>query len=205
MIFRLIKMIWSTCKVCILRAKNKQVSIGDNVFLARRFNVKNGSRRNDHIISFGNDCFLNCSIYFEKDSISTVLVGNNVYMGSGVSIYCTEKIHIGNNVTIAWDVVFYDHNSHPIDFIKRRQVVKDFVGNYKSNSTGHEADWTNVKSGSIVVGNDAWIGFGCIILKDTVIGDRSIVSAGSVVRGTFPSDVIIAGNPAKVVGEVEPK
>jgi acetyltransferase-like isoleucine patch superfamily enzyme len=205
MFFNVIKKIWSRYNVYILRAKNHKVNIGHNIFLPRRFKIVNSSGRSDHIISFGNNCFLNCSIFFEKDSISNVLVGNDVYLGSGVSIYCTEKVEIGNNVTVAWDVVFYDHNSHPLDFMKRRQVVSNFVENYKGNSADCNVDWTDVKSGSIVVGNDVWIGFGCIILKDTVIGDRSIISAGSVVRGRFPSDVIIAGNPAVVVGEVKQK
>jgi acetyltransferase-like isoleucine patch superfamily enzyme len=38
-----------------------------------------------------------------------------------------------------------------------------------------------------------------IILKGTKIGKRCVVGAGSVVHGTFPDDVIIAGNPAKIV------
>jgi len=203
MFFSLIKNIWSRYKVYSLRVKYKKASIGDNIFLPRRFRIVNSSGRSDHIMSFGNNSFLNCSIFFEKASISSVIIGNNGYLGSGVSIYCTEKIELGNNVTVAWDVVFYGHNSHPLDFMERRQIVSDFVKNYTSNSPDRDIDWANVKSGSILIGNDVWIGFGCIILKDTIIGDRSIVSAGSVVRGTFPSDVIIAGNPAKVVGQVK--
>jgi acetyltransferase-like isoleucine patch superfamily enzyme len=53
--------------------------------------------------------------------------------------------------------------------------------------------------GKIKIGNDVFIGTNCIILYNTTIGNRSIVGAGSVVRGQFPDDSIIMGNPAKVI------
>ena len=43
------------------------------------------------------------------------------------------------------------------------------------------------------------IGCNALILKGTEIGDGSVVGAGSVVSGKFPKNVVIAGNPSKVV------
>ena len=42
-----------------------------------------------------------------------------------------------------------------------------------------------------------------IILKGTNIGKNCIIGAGSVVHGTFPDNVIIAGNPAKIIKEIK--
>lgn len=53
--------------------------------------------------------------------------------------------------------------------------------------------------GKIKIGNNVFIGNNCIILPNTTIGDNSIVGAGSVVRGTFPENSVIIGNPAKVI------
>jgi len=53
--------------------------------------------------------------------------------------------------------------------------------------------------GPVKIGNNVFIGNHAIILKDTDIGDNTIVGAGSVVSGVFPSDVVIAGVPAKIV------
>jgi acetyltransferase-like isoleucine patch superfamily enzyme len=53
--------------------------------------------------------------------------------------------------------------------------------------------------GKIIIGNNVFIGINCTILPNTTIGNNSIVGAGSVLRGKFPDDSVIVGNPAKVV------
>lgn len=53
--------------------------------------------------------------------------------------------------------------------------------------------------GQIKIGNNVFIGNNCTILPNTVIGDNCIIGAGSVVRGQFPDNSVIVGNPAKVV------
>ena len=55
----------------------------------------------------------------------------------------------------------------------------------------------------VTIGNNVFIGTKAVILKGTTIGDNCIVGAGSVVRGTFPDGVVIAGNPAKVICTVK--
>lgn len=53
--------------------------------------------------------------------------------------------------------------------------------------------------GRIKIGNNVFIGNNCTILPNTVIGDNCIVGAGSTVRGQFPENSVIIGNPGKVV------
>ena len=53
--------------------------------------------------------------------------------------------------------------------------------------------------GKIKIGNNVFIGNNCTILPNTVIGNNCIVGAGSVVRGKFPDNCVIFGNPAKEV------
>lgn len=55
--------------------------------------------------------------------------------------------------------------------------------------------------GKIKIGNNVFIGINCIILLNTTIGDNCIVGAGSVVRGHFPENSIICGNPAQVISK----
>lgn len=53
--------------------------------------------------------------------------------------------------------------------------------------------------GKIKIGNNVFIGNNSIILLNTTIGNNCIIGAGSVVRGQFPDDSVIVGNPAKVL------
>ncbi|NCC60699.1 MAG: acyltransferase, partial [Verrucomicrobiae bacterium] len=53
----------------------------------------------------------------------------------------------------------------------------------------------------IRIGDGCFIGANSIILKGTELGKNCVVGAGSVVCGKFPDNVIIAGNPAKVLKE----
>lgn len=52
--------------------------------------------------------------------------------------------------------------------------------------------------GLIKIGNNVFIGSNSTILLNTTIGNNCIIGAGSVVRGQFPDNSVIVGNPAKV-------
>lgn len=49
------------------------------------------------------------------------------------------------------------------------------------------------------IGDNCFLGMNSIILPGTTIGNNCIVGAGSVVGGIYPDNVVIAGNPAKVI------
>jgi acetyltransferase-like isoleucine patch superfamily enzyme len=53
--------------------------------------------------------------------------------------------------------------------------------------------------GRVKIGNNVFIGDNCTILPNTTIGDNCIIGAGSVIRGKFPENQVIIGNPAKAV------
>lgn len=57
-----------------------------------------------------------------------------------------------------------------------------------------------IRTSPVEIGDDAFIGANSIILKGVNLGDRVIVAAGSVIfRGSYPSDCLVAGNPARVI------
>jgi maltose O-acetyltransferase len=55
----------------------------------------------------------------------------------------------------------------------------------------------------VEIGSDVWVGGGAIILPGVRIGSRAVIGAGSVVSRSIPEDVFAAGNPCRVVREIE--
>lgn len=54
---------------------------------------------------------------------------------------------------------------------------------------------------SIHIGKDAWLGAKAMVLPGVTIGDGAIVAAAAVVTKDVPANAIVAGIPAKVVGQ----
>ncbi len=115
----------------------------------------------------------------------TITIGNHVGI-SGATIYAWDKIEIGDNTIIGANVKIVDNDFHPISPTER---IND--------------DFSNVKRKCVKIGNNVFIGMNSIILKGTNIGDNTIVGAGSVVSGIVPANVIVAGNPAKIIKSLE--
>jgi acetyltransferase-like isoleucine patch superfamily enzyme len=106
-------------------------------------------------------------------------IGNNCHFNT--MSFSTEPylIELGNNVAISAGCDLVTHDG-------AIRIFRDKMGN---------ADIF----GKIIIGNNVFIGINCTILPNTVIGNNCIIGAGSVVRGKFPDDSVIIGNPAKVV------
>lgn len=59
------------------------------------------------------------------------------------------------------------------------------------------------KIGKIVVGDNVFVGANATILPNVTIGNNSIIGAGSVVTKSVPENVVVAGNPARIICTVE--
>lgn len=94
-------------------------------------------------------------------------------------------IEIGKNVQITRDVKILTHD---YSYSTNKAYYGDVTGS----------------CGKVSIGDNCFIGVGAIILMGTTIGDNVIVGAGSVVSGgSFPSNCVVAGNPAKVICSLE--
>lgn len=54
--------------------------------------------------------------------------------------------------------------------------------------------------GKVKIGDEVFIGISAVILPGVTIGDRVVVGAGAIVTKDVPSNSVVAGNPAKIVG-----
>ncbi|MFN3836122.1 MAG: sugar O-acetyltransferase [Brevundimonas sp.] len=114
--------------------------------------------------------------------------GVNICMGARafanancVFLDCAE-IRIGDNFQAGPGVQLLTPE-HPLDAVERR---------------GCET------ARPIIIGDDVWIGGGAIVLAGVTVGDRAVIGAGAVVTKDVPSDVVVVGNPAKVVRRLTP-
>lgn len=98
-----------------------------------------------------------------------------------------KQIHIGNNVVISTRCILMAH-----DFSLRAGLDGLKMSNGKKFYT--------IKD--IYIGENTFVGAGCIILGGAKIGKNCIIGAGSVLPGkNYPDDSIIVGNPGKVIGK----
>jgi len=121
------------------------------------------------------------SVLWASKPGARLIIGNNVGM-SGVILCCTTQIIIEDYVNLGAGVMIYDTDFHPIDAYARRVHDKN-----------------KIKSASVHICEDAWIGTEAIILKGVTVGKRAVIAARAVVTSDIPDDCIAAGVPAKVV------
>ena len=55
------------------------------------------------------------------------------------------------------------------------------------------------------IGDNVWLGDHATVLKGVTIGENSVVAAQAVVTRDMPANVVVAGNPARVVKELDPE
>ena len=103
-------------------------------------------------------------------------IGENVHIyNSFIDETYFSLIQIGNNVTIT-NASILAHDAS----------TKKFMG--------------YTKVGKVKIGDNVFVGYGSIILPETTIGNDVIIGAGTVVKGSVPSDSVIVGNPWKIIG-----
>jgi len=124
---------------------------------------------------------------------SKIIIGDYSYVGPGTRIYCSKRITIGNRVLISHNVNIYDNNSHPLIASERH---KDFLFIFENGYQNNDVD---TKAKEIIIEDDVWIGFNCIILKGARIGKGAIIGAGTIVTGDVPAYAVVVGNPMRII------
>ncbi len=108
---------------------------------------------------------------FEKDKN-----GNRFRFPQIGSLIIGDNVEVGSNTCI-----------------DRGALSDTIIGNHtKINNLCHIAH-------NNVIGNNVEIGANCVLIGEIKVGDNSIIAAGSVVIKDVPENVVVAGNPAKIV------
>lgn len=143
-------------------------------------------------ICIGNDSVVRCRINFDHPN-GVVSIGDRCFIGSS-HLVCHSRITIEDDAIISWGVTIVDHDSHSIYRDKRRSDVVDWALGKK--------DWSSVPIEPVTIRAGAWIGFGASILKGVTVGEGAVVGARAVVTKDVPPYAVVAGNPARVVRQL---
>jgi len=118
----------------------------------------------------------------ETDS-GRIEVGDYVLISPGTRISASDEIVIGDSVMIANGVYITDSDWHGIYDRTRR----------------------NPDPAPVRIGDNVWLGDRSLVLKGVTIGENSIVAAHAVVTRDVPPNAVVAGNPARIVKELDPE
>jgi len=123
-----------------------------------------------------------------------ISIGRHCFIGAGSRIWSQASVTIGDHVLISHGVDIHDTDSHPTSSQDRRLDAKGIFGDAYVTPT-------KTLSSPITICDDAWIGMKSSVMKGVTIGRAAIVAAHSVVLEDVPPGAIVAGVPARVVGQ----
>lgn len=110
-----------------------------------------------------------------------IVIGDFCVISSGVRIRSALSVRIGDNCMLAENCYITDADWHDT---------------YHRIYPGKRA--------AVSIGNNVWLADSVTVTKGVTIGDNSIVGASSVVTRDVPDNTIVAGNPARTIGELDP-
>ncbi|MGX7352894.1 chorismate mutase [Enterococcus canis] len=111
-----------------------------------------------------------------------IYVGENFYANFNCILLDICPIQIGDNCMFGPNVQLYTA-THPLEAVKRNSGLE--------------------YGKPITIGDNVWLGGGAILAPGVTLGDNVVVAAGSVVTKSFPADVVVGGNPAKIIKTIQ--
>ncbi len=127
-----------------------------------------------------------------------VNIGEFSFIGPGAKLWSMDSIKIGNRVQVSHGVQIFDNNSHSMSASERGMRFHEL------RTQGRHLQRENVSHKPVKIEDDAWIGFNAAIMKGVTVGRGAIVAAGAIVTHDVPDFEVVAGNPARKIGESRP-
>lgn len=128
--------------------------------------------------------------------------GRNVKIWDGIHIDSPSKLEMGDDVSINRNCVI---NAGGGVTIGSGTLIGPNVTIYSQNHSYKEKTIEIRLQGyerkAVIIGTDVWIASNAILLPGVIIGNGCVIAAGSVVTHSMPPYTIVAGVPAKVIGQ----
>ena len=180
----------------LLGACGRNVIFGHNVVM-----------RHPHKVRIGDDVVIddNCLIDAKGDSNRGITIGRGVFLGRNSILSCKNgDIEIADGANIGFNCEVFSASRVTIGAETLLAAYCYVIGGDHDFSDPSIAVLAQGRrSSGVAIGAGAWLGAGAKILDGVSVGDRAIVGAGAVVREAVGAGAIVAGIPARVVGQRE--
>ena len=162
--------------------KPRQISIGNNVTLLQGVKIKSRNNKTTPTITLGDGVKIHESTFVD-DYGGKIIIGENTGIGHFCVIAGHGGLSIGHDCMVSGCTYIIPANH---TFTKAGVLFR----NQPESKKG------------IIIGDNVWIGAGCVILDGVVIGSNTVIGAGSIVTKNIPANVVAYGNPARVTREI---
>jgi acetyltransferase-like isoleucine patch superfamily enzyme len=140
--------------------------------------------------------------------------GPRVYLGNDIHMMATRDnpirftVYAGGRIELGDCTIVLP--GARLSAASRIRVGKNCM--FATNCYVTDADWHDVydrtaapgSTAEVVLEDNVWIGDSAIVCKGVTIGENSVIGAGAVVAGDIPRNSIAAGNPARVIRQLDP-
>jgi acetyltransferase-like isoleucine patch superfamily enzyme len=148
-------------------------------------------------VRIGRGASIYLGVMFDLGPHARVSVGEFTLM-NGSRIICDSEVFIGDYCLISWNTVLMDTRRFPFEAAIRRRELEE-----RSRRQSRHVTSTKANARPIRICNNVWIGFDSCILPGVTIGEGSVVGARSVVVNDVPPFTVAAGNPARIIRQLE--
>src|ERR1700722_3201998 len=138
------------------------------------------SQKNKSSIRIGKKTYIMGDLLVFKHG-GRISIGSYCFVGPQTRIWSAKNITIGDRVLISHNVNIHDNISHPLDS-KERHL--DFARYLEHGLT------------DVIIEDDVWLGFNCVILKGVTIGRGAIIGANTLISKDVPAYAVVVGNPS---------
>jgi len=174
----------------------ENVVLEDQAYLETTYSFLHFRSRAPEAVRIGYGSTIYLGTMFDVGAQGQVMIGQ-CSLVNGAWIICDAAVEIGEYALIAWNVVLMDSYRAAFKPESRRKALQQLP----TQSVRRLISETEAQP--IRIGRNVWIGFDCCVLPGVTIGDGAIIGARSVVVEDVPPYTLAAGNPARIIREIE--